>query len=238
MIKFFRKIRIKLLTENKFGKYLIYAIGEILLVVIGILIALSINNWNEQNKVADQEKKLLIELVNNLNSNITSLEATSKINTEAIRGIIIILDHFKNPSNNDSLNLFLSRSMYTESLNLSSATFETIKTVGFDIIKNDKVRLSIIELFEVSYLQQVKTIDKVSITILQPFANWVVYNRHKIDKILKSSMLKKEDGYLFIVNFIEGKKIWKTDLIRGNERLLEETIITKTMIEKYLKNEG
>ena len=48
MIKLFRKIRQKTLTENKFGKYLTYAIGEIILVVIGILIALSINNWNEE----------------------------------------------------------------------------------------------------------------------------------------------------------------------------------------------
>ncbi len=48
MIKFFRKIRQKMLIENKFSKYLIYAIGEIILVVIGILIALQINNLNEQ----------------------------------------------------------------------------------------------------------------------------------------------------------------------------------------------
>jgi hypothetical protein len=48
MIKFFRKIRQKMLTENKFSKYLIYAIGEIILVVIGILIALQINNWNQE----------------------------------------------------------------------------------------------------------------------------------------------------------------------------------------------
>ena len=50
MIKIFRKIRQQLLTENKSSKYLIYAIGEIILVVIGILIALSINNWNESRK--------------------------------------------------------------------------------------------------------------------------------------------------------------------------------------------
>ena len=51
MIKFFRKIRQNLLLENKTGKYLKYAIGEIVLVVIGILIALQINNWNESRKL-------------------------------------------------------------------------------------------------------------------------------------------------------------------------------------------
>ncbi len=51
MIKFFRKIRQNLLRENKTGKYLKYAFGEIVLVVIGILIALSINNWNENRKL-------------------------------------------------------------------------------------------------------------------------------------------------------------------------------------------
>ncbi len=50
MIKFFRRIRQQLLTENKFSNYLVYAIGEIFLVVIGILIALGINNWNQENK--------------------------------------------------------------------------------------------------------------------------------------------------------------------------------------------
>jgi hypothetical protein len=50
MIKFFRKIRQNLLTENKFSKYILYAIGEILLVVVGILIALNINNNNELEK--------------------------------------------------------------------------------------------------------------------------------------------------------------------------------------------
>lgn len=50
MITFFRKLRQHLITENKFSKYLLYAIGEIILVVIGILIALAVNNWNQKNK--------------------------------------------------------------------------------------------------------------------------------------------------------------------------------------------
>jgi hypothetical protein len=62
MIKFFRKIRQKSLTENKFSKYLLYAIGEIVLVVFGILIALSINNWNDSRKEAKEESFLLLQL--------------------------------------------------------------------------------------------------------------------------------------------------------------------------------
>ena len=58
MIKFFRKIRFNLMSENQTGKYFKYAIGEIVLVVIGILIALGINNWNEHRK--DLEKELNI----------------------------------------------------------------------------------------------------------------------------------------------------------------------------------
>ena len=66
MIKFFRKIRKKLLTENKFSKYLIYAVGEIVLVVIGILIALQINNWNEQRKAKADERALYIRMIMDL----------------------------------------------------------------------------------------------------------------------------------------------------------------------------
>ena len=68
MIKFFRKIRQKLLSENKFSKYLIYAIGEIVLVVIGILIALSINNWNENVKKLQQEKIYYCKIKEDLES--------------------------------------------------------------------------------------------------------------------------------------------------------------------------
>lgn len=73
MISFFRKIRQQLLTENKFSKYLIYAIGEIVLVVIGILIALSINNWNEYKKDRIIERDFLISIQNDLKQDTTFL---------------------------------------------------------------------------------------------------------------------------------------------------------------------
>jgi hypothetical protein len=66
MIKFFRKIRQKLLSENKFSKYLIYAIGEIILVVIGILIALQINNWNSNRIEKESDSQLIGALITDL----------------------------------------------------------------------------------------------------------------------------------------------------------------------------
>lgn len=66
MIKFFRKIRQNLLMENRTSKYFKYAIGEIILVVIGILIALQINNWNENRKSNKIEKDFLSNIYNDL----------------------------------------------------------------------------------------------------------------------------------------------------------------------------
>lgn len=65
MIKFFRKIRRDLLSEGKTIYYIKYAIGEIVLVVIGILIALQINNWNENQKNHDFEKQTLEQIREN-----------------------------------------------------------------------------------------------------------------------------------------------------------------------------
>ena len=73
MIRFFRKIRYNLMEQNKTGKYLKYAIGEILLVVIGILIALSINNWNGDRMEVRMEKQYYQKLNVNFRADTTSL---------------------------------------------------------------------------------------------------------------------------------------------------------------------
>jgi len=73
MIKFFRKIRQSLLSENKFSKYLLYAIGEIALVMIGILLALQVNNWNESRKERVQEIKLYENLLVSLTADSTDV---------------------------------------------------------------------------------------------------------------------------------------------------------------------
>ncbi len=74
MIKFFRKIRQKLLSENKFSKYLLYAIGEIILVVIGILLALQLNYLKEKRNILKQERNALELIKDNLQKEIADLD--------------------------------------------------------------------------------------------------------------------------------------------------------------------
>jgi sensor domain CHASE-containing protein len=75
MIKFFRNIRKNRLNEGKTSKYFKYAIGEIVVVVIGILIALQINNWNSNQKDELQETKILLQLKEGLALDRNKMEA-------------------------------------------------------------------------------------------------------------------------------------------------------------------
>lgn len=78
MIKFFRHIRKDLMENNKTGKYIKYAIGEIFLVMIGILLALQVNNWNDHRKGRIKKDKLLHALEIEFNKNLTQLDTVLK----------------------------------------------------------------------------------------------------------------------------------------------------------------
>jgi hypothetical protein len=95
MIKFFGKIRRKLLSENRFSKYLVYAIGEIVLVVIGILIALQINNWNDRSKQYQSDIDFLKSLKDEIILDSMALSSQAKWYRELnenIRTALIMID--------------------------------------------------------------------------------------------------------------------------------------------------
>lgn len=87
MIKFFRKIRKKLLVENRFNKYLLYATGEIILVVIGILIALQINNWNTNKANEEQAYNQLLEVQKEVLNNIIAFDKTGTYYFQKLRDV-------------------------------------------------------------------------------------------------------------------------------------------------------
>ena len=97
MINFFRKIRRKLADDNQFFKYSRYAIGEILLVVIGILIALQINNWNENRLAKIEEEKYLNALLIETNTNKEFLLSLIEDRTAILNAFNYTIDYFNEP---------------------------------------------------------------------------------------------------------------------------------------------
>ena len=98
MIKFFRKIRQKLLTENKISKYLLYAIGEIVLVVVGILIALQLNNLNDERKIQDIKKVYYKQLLNDFQKDLEYIDETTQWLDSNKMKIASYKDIFKKPN--------------------------------------------------------------------------------------------------------------------------------------------
>jgi hypothetical protein len=93
MIKFFRKVRQNLLMKNKTEKYFKYAIGEIILVVIGILIALSLNNWNQNVTYKNELKQIVKEIRSDLNKDILSLREDIKFSEAFINNVDNLLNN-------------------------------------------------------------------------------------------------------------------------------------------------
>ncbi|MEM8998977.1 MAG: DUF6090 family protein [Bacteroidota bacterium] len=152
MIKFFRKIRQKLLSENKFSKYLIYAVGEIILVVIGILIALQINNWNEQKKERQKETKLLNQLVLDLKYNLN--EISDMYGDVLIRSVAkdSILNHLENVErHSEELKMYLHQIQLPGIFNLANTTYKSIESGGIDALSNDTLRAKITDMYEFDF---------------------------------------------------------------------------------------
>ncbi len=98
MIKFFRRIRKNLLSEGKTGKYFKYAIGEIFLVVIGILLALQINTWNQQRIEIKQEKEILSSLLDEFQYNFNELEESIAINEKVTQSCVKLTELIRKDS--------------------------------------------------------------------------------------------------------------------------------------------
>ena len=149
MIRFFRNIRQKLADENKVAKYLRYAIGEILLVVIGILIALQINNWNENRKEHLIEIKYLKNLKHDLQSDSTDLVYYKNIRVGQANAAreLIELAKTKNVSDVFKLDsLYTTVALWWEFVP-NNNTFEELRSSGnLKLLRNDSIKNLLLDL--------------------------------------------------------------------------------------------
>jgi len=144
MLTFFRRIRKGLLEGGATSKYMLYAIGEIALVVLGILIALQINNWNEDRKDRIIEKKLLAGVHTNLIEDTVQISNIIEYYGEMRESSEIIKNHMSSELPYDSSLAYHfahigSAFLFTP----DQAVFENIKGHGINIIRNEGLRLAI-----------------------------------------------------------------------------------------------
>jgi hypothetical protein len=149
MIQFFRKIRHQLLDEGKIGKYLKYAIGEILLVVIGILIALQINNYNIYKKDRLKEAEYLTALLEDLSKDVDQLQYSLSTNDEILDGLNNVLSMLSNPKEDrdSQRKLFLNKIKYTywyAVMEFNDVTLTQLQSTGdFGLVTSNVVSTAI-----------------------------------------------------------------------------------------------
>ncbi|NVK85005.1 MAG: hypothetical protein HWE21_11835 [Cytophagia bacterium] len=147
MLNFLRNLR-----RSSSSKYLKYAIGEIVLVVIGILIALSINNWNEQRKAKDFQDKMLKEIYRALENDINTFESYEQLIKTHNESISYLIDA-QNTENKESLNMDSLKFHLDEiwgfgvSIGYNNGPYESLKSSGLDKIENDSLRSEIAKLY-------------------------------------------------------------------------------------------
>jgi hypothetical protein len=212
MLRFFRSLRQRLLTENKFSRYLLYAIGEILLVVIGILIALQVNNWNEERKTkltADTYKSKLINDLVSDTLNINRLIASGATMQEGIE------DYFSAFVSQDlSVDTFLIRSS-----NVSTSffryfpinhTFEDMQNTGNSALLSEEQRQALNELYnEQQFLMVIidKSIEDIKYYVHERnrYLDNDLAKNDFFDKVLwEQDHYRKKQGLLFQHNVLTG----------------------------------
>ena len=256
MLKFFRHIRHNLLSENKFSKYLLYAVGEIILVVIGILLALQINNWNQQRIEDKKEIELLIDLKDEFKNNLTELEESIIINKKVTQSCIsltnIIRSNSVNKKSEDVDKLLIAIGNFNSFDAKTGVSSEIVNSGKLSILKNEALRIQlnnwltfIIDCEEdILFRSDNYTINLMPFLMKRfPLANGELTKKLPIDKNNKLQTYQEKSP--FEVNLSQKdlmefeNQIWhhkhNQDYVAINELNLKDFILTSIdMIEKEL----
>ena len=172
MLRFFRRIRRQLIDEGNLKRYLIYAIGEILLVMIGILLALQVNNWNAEKKRLRKSHEILSEIKRNVEFNTIRFQEEIEMENKVVSAIDIVRQNITQTKvYDDTLNKHFHLSVYWPGSAWKTSGYETLKSHGVEIVKSETVRESIIDLYEVFYTEIseiIRTSEGTHFSIVMP----------------------------------------------------------------------
>ena len=248
MIKFFRHIRRQLLGEGKTGQYLKYAIGEVVLVVIGILIALQLNNLNENRKIEVTRQGYYHQLLEDLNKDKIYIEKTISHLDSVSNDISTYYESFKEP--NLSLEQVMTNLFKWDFWNILTIRFntniiESLENTGdIKLIPTD-IRNKLIDLKQfqdrtvyVSDSNSEQELDILKLVTLEIGGSTLssrLANQPRLTKLLK---LERKNDKLFIM--LEASLTWKigreeAELIKLKKILLDENILIKLITDELKK---
>ena len=149
MLRFFRHIRQRLFLEGKVSRYIGYAVGEIVLIFIGITMALAANAWWENKQLRKEESSILSQILITLESDLESLQLRLERVEEKSKGINDLLEHIEarkgfHPGLVEQFSMLGS----FERIVINSASFEDLKNRGLKLVSEPDLRLQLIQFFE------------------------------------------------------------------------------------------
>ncbi|WP_075352517.1 DUF6090 family protein [Algoriphagus marinus] len=241
MISFFRKIRQKLLSQNRVTRYLVYAFGEIFLVVIGILIALQVNNWNEERK----QKLSMDSAINSLieDFRLDSLQLNNEI--AGIKRDLERLDGFRirlsKPNSTVDTLRHIARYEYLPFFDPSNErnrnTIVSLLSTGSIGYFDEEVKKKILK-FNTEQLKQIKVMDEnvsIFLDLQNSFGEGMGGQSENAHPMIQSIAItgpladlyweNKDDKELlnFMLNTISGKMLMQKIILNSKLRLLEKT---------------
>ena len=247
MLRFFRQIRQRLLIDNKFSKYLLYAVGEILLVVIGILIALQVNDWNEDRQTRQKEKVILNSLKGELIANLSELKSDYKSNERYLQSTLKIYDIIKNqPPETDSIYYYFYNSVQFNYFFPKTSVYQTLRSGDLNILRSDSLKNIITGIYESGFNRLLIKVGtrRNAARILFPY-----YQKHFRTKVLSGMdslnpfferigvpinyriLINDPEYETLIIEAISGRMNFK----KGYETTIAEIEDYLQFIEAYLK---
>ena len=188
MLTFFRQIRRSLIKSSSVRRYIFYALGEILLVMIGILLALQVNNWNNQRIDRKKEEKVLIQLKEEFENNNEQFQRIQRLHGLVFKAVDLLFEYIEERSiqkiGTDSLSHALGwvSTTKTATYNPSESALNSLITSGqINIIKNDTLKNALIKWKELisDYQEEELHFDDFKANHLVPFISQNANVYHK-----------------------------------------------------------
>ena len=230
MINFLRRIRRDLIKENKTSTYLVYAVGEVILVVFGILIAFQIDNWNESKILTKKEIANLKEIKKNLKSDLEKqLIPGAEYYQISLDSYDILLSNFYNSPQSipeDSIRRLFQEMVLPWKLVFNTVAFDNLNSVGIDLISNDPIRENISQLYGYEY-RIILDYNNITVTEFREDFVPLLSDNVNIHKVLSKSELDYLKNDLGINSRLRG-------MVYRRQYLREYFLDVKPIVEQLL----